>query len=46
MPAHSFYLSGIPAADALLATDANAVLLGMVLNRHIAKPWSRSISGG
>lgn len=30
-----FYLTGIPAADALLAGDANAVLLGMVLDQQI-----------
>ncbi|MEO5832684.1 MAG: HhH-GPD-type base excision DNA repair protein [Nakamurella sp.] len=30
-----FYLTGIPAADALLAGDANAVLLGMVLDQQV-----------
>ncbi|AZI57684.1 Fe-S cluster assembly protein HesB [Nakamurella antarctica] len=30
-----FYLTGIPEADALLARDANALLLGMVLDQQI-----------
>ncbi len=30
-----FYLTGIPAADALLQTDPNALLIGMVLDQQV-----------
>jgi uncharacterized HhH-GPD family protein len=30
-----FYLTGIPAADALLLTDPNALLIGMVLDQQV-----------
>ena len=30
-----FYLTGIPAADALLRTDPNALLIGMVLDQRM-----------
>jgi len=30
-----FYLTGIPAADALLRTDPNALLIGMVLDQQV-----------
>ena len=43
MTAKSLYLTGKPDADALLATDPNALLLGMVLDQQI--PMERAFSG-
>jgi uncharacterized HhH-GPD family protein len=43
MTAQSLYLTGKPDADALLATDPNALLLGMVLDQQI--PMEKAFSG-
>ena len=41
--ATDFFLTGNPDADALLARDANAVLLGMVLDQQV--PMEKAFSG-
>jgi uncharacterized HhH-GPD family protein len=38
-----FYLTGIPLADALLATDPNALLIGMVLDQQV--PMEKAFAG-
>jgi uncharacterized HhH-GPD family protein len=38
-----FYLTGIPAADALLLTDSNALLIGMVLDQQV--PMEKAFAG-
>jgi hypothetical protein len=36
----TFYLTGIAAADELLAADPNALLIGMVLDQRVRQPWT------
>jgi len=36
----SLYLSGDEAADQLLSTDPLALVIGMVLDQQVRKPWS------
>src|SRR5664279_358164 len=43
MTASKMYLTGDPAADSLLATDPNALLIGMVLDQQV--PMEKAFSG-
>ncbi|MGI8457976.1 MAG: HhH-GPD-type base excision DNA repair protein [Propionibacteriaceae bacterium] len=40
---HALWITGNPAADALLSTDGNALLIGMVLDQQI--PMEKAFSG-
>lgn len=43
MTATSLYLTGVPTADALLARDGNALLIGMVLDQQV--PMEKAFAG-